>query len=39
VLVARAIDDDRPASTLYEEFHPFGTSSYAANDAGANARP
>jgi len=23
-----------PASTLYEEFHPFGTSSYAANDSG-----
>jgi len=23
-----------PASTLYEEFHPFGTTSYAANDSG-----
>ena len=23
-----------PASTLYEEFHPFGTSAYAANDSG-----
>jgi hypothetical protein len=24
-----------PGSTLYEEFHPFGTTSYAANDSGS----
>jgi len=26
--------ESAPRSTLYEEFHPFGTTSYAANDSG-----
>jgi len=30
----RAQREHAPASTLYEEFHPFGTSAYAANDSG-----